>query len=83
MRLSELGTKEIINLYNGERLGTLGEAELVLDEETGDIEEIIVPARAGLFRSQRETVIPWSVIRRIGPEVIIVEVEPDLVRLKR
>jgi YlmC/YmxH family sporulation protein len=77
MRWSELGAKEIINLYDGHRLGLLGRTELLLNEETGEIEAIVVPARGGLWQQRRELSIPWSAVRRVGPEVLIVEMGPE------
>lgn len=72
MRMSELASKDIINLTNGGRLGSLGDSDLVIDPETGMIQAIIVPQRGHLNRGQRIE-IPWSAIRRVGPEVMIVD----------
>ncbi|MBX6378763.1 MAG: YlmC/YmxH family sporulation protein, partial [Clostridia bacterium] len=49
MRWSELAGKEIINLHDGARLGRLGEADLLLDPETGTIESLLVSAGGGWF----------------------------------
>jgi sporulation protein YlmC with PRC-barrel domain len=38
MRWSEFSDKEIIDLYNGERLGIMGNADLTVHPETGRIE---------------------------------------------
>jgi sporulation protein YlmC with PRC-barrel domain len=35
MRLGELMGKEIVNIYNGARLGIVGESDLAFDLETG------------------------------------------------
>lgn len=75
VRLSELGHKEIINLVNGHRMGLMGESELGVDEATGRILEIWVPARRGLFAAQTARQIEWDRVRRVGPEVVIVEVD--------
>lgn len=72
MRMSELASKDIINLTNGGKLGALGDSDLVINPETGEIEAIIVPQRGRLNRGQRIE-IPWSAIRRVGPEVMIVD----------
>ncbi|MHB1957345.1 MAG: YlmC/YmxH family sporulation protein, partial [Sulfobacillus sp.] len=73
MRFTELASKEIINLSTGGRLGPLGDTDLVINGETGQIESIIVPARGRLSRQAEETIIPWKAIRRVGPEVLIVD----------
>lgn len=75
MRFSELASKEIINLTNGERLGPLGDTDLEIDPGSGLIHSILVPPRGRLMRQGRTTVIPWRVIRRIGPEVMIVDLD--------
>lgn len=75
MRLSELGRKEIINLVNGHRMGVVGESDLGIDETTGQILELQVPSRRGLWGTQRAERILWESVRRVGPEVVIVEVD--------
>jgi YlmC/YmxH family sporulation protein len=77
VRFSELGGKEIINLADGERLGRLGECDLELDETTGAIVNLVTPARSGLRRGRSPVAIPWWSVRRIGPDVLIVELDPD------
>lgn len=77
MRLSELGNKEVVNLNNGERLGLLVDADIIFDSGTGKIVSIVVPERKialkilGFDSGGME--IPWSSIRKIGYDMIIVE----------
>lgn len=79
MRLSELGDKEIVNLNNGGRLGLLNDADIIFDENTGKIISLIAPEKKltfkllGLESSGME--IPWSAIRKIGYDMIIVELD--------
>jgi len=78
MKLSNLAGKEIINLYDGARLGMIGESELLIDIESGKVESIIVPTNGtliNLFNRQKELIIPWRAIKKVGNEVIIVELE--------
>ncbi|MDW7651033.1 MAG: YlmC/YmxH family sporulation protein [Bacillota bacterium] len=79
MELSRLSRKEIINLHDGSRLGYVGESDLVINDRTGDIESIIImPKGVGMkMRSVRELVIPWSSIKKIGEEVLIVDISSD------
>ncbi|MCY0879818.1 MAG: YlmC/YmxH family sporulation protein [Firmicutes bacterium] len=72
MRMSELASKDIINLTTGIRIGSVGDSDLVINPETGAIEAIVVTPRGRLNRGQRIE-IPWKAIRRIGPEVMIVD----------
>ncbi|MGB9886340.1 MAG: YlmC/YmxH family sporulation protein [Moorellales bacterium] len=78
MKLSEFIGKEIVNIHDGTRLGVLGEADLLLDGETGAIEAIVVPARGGILSlwSDRQPVfIPWSAVKKIGSELIVVDLD--------
>jgi YlmC/YmxH family sporulation protein len=77
VRFSDLGGKDIINLADGERLGRLGECDLELDEATGAILTLVTPARGGLRRARGPVAIPWVAVRRIGPEVLIVELPAE------
>lgn len=75
MRLSELAGKRIINLYDGEIIGTAGESDLLIDSASGLITEIIIPPGRGPMAARRPLSIPWSAVRKIGPEVIVVDME--------
>ncbi len=76
MRLSKLAGKEIINMHDGGRLGVVGETDLVVDPETGNLESIIIPNHGNffsMFKDEKYLVIPWQAIKKIGSEVIIVD----------
>lgn len=78
MELSRLSRREIINLYDGARLGFIGEADLVIDEKSGEIKAIIVAPR-GLslkFSRSKEMFIPWTAVKKIGDEVMIIDLSP-------
>lgn len=79
MRLSELGNKEIVNLNNGGRLGLLIDADIIFDEDTGKIISFIAPERKLSFKlfglESNGMEIPWSAIRKIGYDMIIVELD--------
>lgn len=79
MRLSELGEKEVVNLNSGGRMGILADADLVIDEETGKIISLLIPDRRfslKLFQTDRISMeIPWDSIRKIGFDMIIVELD--------
>ncbi|MBS3887330.1 MAG: YlmC/YmxH family sporulation protein [Dethiobacter sp.] len=77
MELSQLSKKEIINLYDGSRLGYVADSDLVIDEATGDIQSIIIVPRGAKLRGVRELSIPWAAIKKIGEEVLIVELSPE------
>lgn len=67
--------KEVINLKDGKRLGYVQDVNA--DFKTGTITELIVPGNTkflNLFSSGNELVIPWSSIKVIGEDIIIVDI---------
>ncbi|MBB5172025.1 YlmC/YmxH family sporulation protein [Texcoconibacillus texcoconensis] len=76
MRLSEISSKEIIDFEKGERLGVLGQTDLVIDEETGEIEAFVVPTMKwfGLGKRDKQVTFYWNQIKKIGADMIIIEV---------
>ncbi len=73
MVISELKQLEVVNLTDGKILGNVSDIMVNLSE--GRIEAIIVPGngRIGFFMSSRnEYIIPWSDIKKIGEEVLLV-----------
>ncbi len=78
MRMAELAGKEIINVYDGARLGVVGETDMVVDSGNGRIKAVMIPRRAGLinFWADRQyMIIPWESIKKIGREIIIVDLD--------
>ena len=75
MRLSDLSGKEIIGFDNGERLGAIGQSDLQINPDTGEIQAIILPASSflGFGKRKVDLVIPWKSIMKIGPDTMIVE----------
>jgi len=75
MKFSEFSGKEIVHIGNGKRLGVLGQLDLVFDEHTGEIHSFVIP-RSSFFsfrKQKKETVIHWSQIKTIGPDIILVD----------
>ena len=67
--------KEVINIKDGRRLGFV--QDVTADLKSGMIKEIIVPGDTklfGLFSSNDEIVIPWSAIKCISDEIILVDI---------
>lgn len=86
MKLSDLIGKEIINIYDGARLGTVGDSDLLIDGDSGFVESILLPNPNGLLRifGDRSTLnIPWEAVRKIGDQVIIVELDNTYNKTKK
>jgi YlmC/YmxH family sporulation protein len=84
MRLSDLTGKEVINLGDGARLGVVEECDLVVEAKSGKINALVLPRRgwlSQLWGDNRMAHIPWHTIKRIGDEVIIVDLNNALERM--
>jgi YlmC/YmxH family sporulation protein len=78
MKFSELKCKEVICVADGRRLGFVSDVEMEIPE--GCIKALLVPGPCrflGLFGRKDDYLIPWCSIRRIGPDIILVDVEPE------
>jgi YlmC/YmxH family sporulation protein len=85
MRLNELVGKEIVNICDGMRMGTVGESDMLIDQESGDIISIILPNRGNAFTfwaDRQKLVIPWEAVKKVGREVIVVDLDATHMRLK-
>lgn len=78
MKLSELSGKEIVDVKRAERLGVLGQTDLEINEQTGQIEALLIPTLKWFgFRKQgNEVRVPWQHIKKIGNDMIIIDI-PD------
>ncbi|HHW54165.1 MAG: YlmC/YmxH family sporulation protein [bacterium] len=75
VRISDLKMREVINVLDGKRMGVINDIDV--DIEEGRIKALIVPGTPrllGLFGKNDDLVIPWERIKKIGVDVILVEV---------
>lgn len=72
MLLSDLQSKDIINLTDGKRIGTIVDVDI---DESGKIKELTVQKRRFLFFSSSAIGIKWENIDKIGKDVILVNVD--------
>jgi YlmC/YmxH family sporulation protein len=79
MRLSELSGKEIVDVKKAERLGVLGQTDLEINESTGQIQALLIPSVKWFgFRKQGgEIRVPWQHIKKIGTDMIIIDVHEE------
>ncbi len=74
LKTSDLKLKEVINVLDGKRLGTIMDIEI--DVDNGKLTAIVVPGAGrflGMFGRSDDIVIPWDKINKIGLDVILVE----------
>ncbi len=75
VRISDLKLREVVNVLDGKRMGVINDIDV--DIEEGKIKALIVPGTPrllGLFGKNDDLVIPWETIKKIGVDVILVEV---------
>lgn len=77
MRYKEISGKEIVNITEGSRLGILGQTDLEIDKETGQIMAFIISDYKwfGLKKDDGDVKIPWQAIKKIGKDMIMIEGE--------
>jgi YlmC/YmxH family sporulation protein len=83
-KFTDLFCKEVICVSDGRRLGFVCDARVELPD--GELVAIIVPGPCrilGLWGRREDFVIPWKCIRRIGPDIILVDIKPDECRIPR
>ncbi len=84
MKFTDLQCKEVICVSNGQRLGFV--ADVMVEIPEGNICAIVVPCSCrfpgGLVRRD-DFLIPWNCIKRIGPDIVLVDAKPDQCRVPR
>ena len=74
MTFSQLRKKDVICVADGRLIGRV--TDLQLDERSGQIQSLIVPAGAGVgcfFHGEKsQNAIPWQQVACIGDDVILV-----------
>jgi YlmC/YmxH family sporulation protein len=82
VRVSDLRMREVINIADGRRLGPIKDIDVNLEE--GRINAIILPDHGGGNRlmgflgREEEIIVPWNKIKRIGIDVILVDLSYDV-----
>lgn len=71
MLLSSLQEKDVINLFDGKKIGIIIDASV---DKNGKIIELSVQKKRFFFFSSSSTLIKWNQIDKIGKDVILVNV---------
>lgn len=78
MKFTELCCKEVICVRDGRRLGFVADIQVSLPD--GQVSAIVVPGKARLFGvlgCREDYIVPWNAIRRIGPDIVLVDIQPE------
>jgi len=84
IKFTQLQCKEVICISDGRRLGFINDVQVEIPE--GNIRAIVVPGPCrvlGVLGRHDDYVIPWSCIRRIGPDIVLVDTRPEDCRVPR
>ncbi len=84
VRFTELQCKEVICVNDGRRLGFITDVQVEVPE--GHVLAVVVPGNCrffGLLGRQEDFIIPWRCIRRIGPDIVLVDIKIDECRVPR
>nr|WP_295970370.1 YlmC/YmxH family sporulation protein [uncultured Bacillus sp.] len=75
MRLSELSGKEIVDINRAERLGILGQTDLEINVQSGQIEAMLIPTLKwfGMKKQGGDIRVEWEHIKKIGPDMIMID----------
>lgn len=74
MHLSDLQTKDVVNINDGKKIGRIIDAVI---NDTGIIEYLSIEKKGSLnnlFNKDNETTITFKQIKRIGEDVILVDI---------
>ena len=84
INFTDLQCKEVICVSTGQRLGFVSDVRIDVPE--GSICAIVVPC-PGRFLSlsgrNDDYIIPWDTIKKIGPDIVLVDVRPENCRSPR
>lgn len=83
-RLTDLRMKEVVNISDGARLGCV--CDVILQIPEGCVTALVVPGPCkilGMFARAEDFIIPWRCIRRIGNDIILVEIDSEKDRTPR
>ena len=84
IKFTDLQCKEVICVSNGQRLGCV--TDILLEVPEGNVCAILVPGQCryfGLIGPHDDYVIPWNCIRKVGPDIVLVDTRPEDCRVQR
>ena len=84
IRFADLQCKEVICVNDGRRLGFITDVQIQVPE--GNILAVVVPGPCrvfGIAGRHDDFVIPWKCIRRVGPDIVLVDIKVEECRVPR
>ncbi len=83
MKFTDLQCKEVICIATGQRLGFI--SDVLVEIPDGQVCAVVVPCPCRLPTPGRrdDYIIPWNCIKKIGPDIVLVDTKPDDCRVPR
>ena len=84
MKFTDLQCKEVICIGSGQRLGFITDVQIDIPE--GNLCAIVVPGPCrflGLAGRSDDFLIPWDAVKKIGPDIVLVDIRPEECRIPR
>ena len=84
MKFTDLQCKEVICIGSGQRLGFI--TDVLVEVPQGNVCAVVVPCPGkmlGLAGRREDYVIPWNCIKKIGPDIVLVDTAPQECRVSR
>ena len=84
IKFTDLQCKEVICIGSGQRLGFV--SDVLIDIPEGNLCAIVVPGPCrflGVAGRRDDYIIPWNCIKKIGPDIVLVDTKPNEYRVPR
>ena len=84
MKFTDLQCREVICTGTGQRLGFV--SDVLIEVPEGSVCAVVVPCPCrfwSLTGRREDYIIPWSAIRKIGPDIVLVDTRPEQCRTPR
>ena len=84
VRFTQLQCKEVICIGSGQRLGFI--TDVIVEVPGGNVCAIVVPGPCrvlGIAGRRDDYVIPWECIKKVGPDIVLVDTKPNECRVPR
>jgi len=76
MRLSDLQSKNLVNMNDGKNIGNI--IDVKINEQNGNIDSLIIESKGTVFsflNKDLDVEIAWNDIKKIGEDVILVSLK--------
>ena len=83
-KFTDLQCKEVVCVNDGRRLGFITDVQISVPE--GHVVALVVPGPCrilGIAGRNDDYLIPWEAVRKIGPDIVLVDIKPEECRVPK